>query len=296
MLCCLGAGAQEIDIFEPNDFVDPRERGAVFRQGGLGLGVSEPGPPFSVVRISGGGVSDYQWRTLSGDADLSFLHVAASHYWSDKQLNLKFTAFRGDDDSSLPSWRGTAQFGQYYGQYFRLPKGGAEADEKVEEERIATRLLFTWSVEDNPFTGDREAQRDESVNHEFGLQTDVRLPMPGGRKVDGSFIWMRRRIEAGSYIDRASYLYRFRERLRSNGRLHLNLSLGFGAERAGEWHCCLGRAVLTATFLVPRLDTGLNVAYAPTFSPGAAGRRTHHEFAIYLDRTVFARLADIAKQ
>lgn len=302
LLLCGTAAAQETDIFDPTDFVDPRERGAVFSRERWGFGITDPGRTFSIIRLYGGTVDDYQWRSVSSDADLSFLHATWSTYWSDKQFNLKTTFFDRRTDVPLPTWRATAQFGQYYGQYFRLPKNG---DEAAEEQRIATRLLLTWSVEDNPYLGSNTAPpqdgsgfsspRNERFNHEFGIQTDVRLPLPKRRAIDGSFIWMRRRVDAGHYIDRLSYLYRVNERLRSNGRLHLNAALGAGAEHTQAWHCCLARAVLTATFVIPWLDTGLNVAYAPTFSPSSEGRRTHHEVAFYLDRTVLAKLADVRK-
>jgi len=278
------AQAQELDIFDPNDFIDPRERGAVFRPGGLG--VTDPGAPFSLVRLYGGRVTDYQYRNASTDADLSFVHATASRYWGDHQLNLKLTSFHADDDAQLPTLRGTVQFGRYFGQYFRLRREGIDAAK--EEQRIAARVLFTWSTERSPFEG-----RDE-YNHEFGMETDIRLPLPRGRKIDGSIIWMRRRINRDEYVDRLSGLYRVRERLRSNGRLHFNADVGFGAERSAGWHCCLARAVMTARFVIPRIDTGLNVAYAPTFSPAGNGRRTHHEISVYLDQTLFAHLGQIA--
>ena len=148
------AQAQELDVFDPNDFIDPRERGAVFRPGGLG--VTDPGAPFSLVRLYGGRVTDYQYRNASTDADLSFVHATASRYWGDHQLNLKLTSFHADDDAQLPTLRGTVQFGRYFGQYFRLRREGIDAAK--EEQRIAARVLFTWSTERSPFEG-----RDESL-------------------------------------------------------------------------------------------------------------------------------------
>jgi hypothetical protein len=292
LLTCAAAYAQELDIFDPTDFVDPRERGAIFRPGGFGI--TDPGAPFSIVRAYTGRVTDYQWRNAPTDADLSFLHLTSSRYWGDHQLNLKLTAFHADQNAQLPSLRGTVQFGRYFGQYFRLRGDDTNAD--VEKRRIAGRVLFTVSTEKNPFLGDQSAVRRDEYNHEFGMEMDVRLPLLHARKIDGSFIWMRRRVDKNAYTDRFSYLYRLHERTRSNGRLHLNMDVGIGAERANGWHCCVTRAALTARFVIPLFDTGVNVSYAPTYSPaGADGRRTHHELAIYLDRTVFAHLADMPK-
>jgi len=290
LLASASAYAQELDIFDPTDFLDPRERGAIFRPGGLG--VTSPGAPFSIVRAYSGRVADYQWRNAATDADLSFLHLTATRYWGDHQLNVKLTAFHADDKAQLPPLRGTVQFGRYFGQYFRLR--GDAPDAVTEGRRIAGRVLFTWSAEENPFLNDQTTVRRDGYNHEFGMEMDVRMPLLRGRKIDGSFIWMRRRVDKNEYVDRVSYLYRLHERTRSNGRLHLNMDIGAGAQRANEWRCCLTRAVLTARFVIPRFDTGINLSYAPTYSPMSGdGRRTHHELAIYLDKTVFARLADI---
>jgi hypothetical protein len=291
LLCALSAAAQELDIFDPTDFIDPRERGTVFREGRFG--VEQAGQPFSLVRVYGGRVSDYQWRTTATDADVSFVHAAASFYRGARQLNVKLTRFHAEDEAKLPHYRATMQVGRYF-LSDPIAVQGLEAGA-----RISGRLLFTWSMEENPYRDDPTTARRDRFNHDFGLQADMRLPIPrvaGADHIDGSFLWLRRRIDEGTYVDRVSYLYRFRQRLRSNGRLRLNASLGGGAERTESWHCCAARAVVTASFTIPRIDTGINVAFAPTFSPASDGRRTHYEVAIYLDRTVLARLGDLAGQ
>jgi hypothetical protein len=287
---CATVRAQELDIFDPTDYIDPRERGGVFREGKIGL--SDPGPPFAVIRAYAGRVNDYQWHDTVTDADLWFAHVASSFYRGDKQLTVKFTAFHADQDANVPAYRGTVQLGQYF-LTRRLPIDDAPGDP-----RISGRVLVTWSAEENPFRDERSRGR---LNHDFGAQADLRLPLPirigTADHIDGSIVWMRRRLGDGDYVDRISYLYRFRQRLRSNGRLHLNAHLGLGTQRDETWRCCLARAVFTATFVIPRLDTGINVAFAPTWSRGIADRDVHkgmhNELAIYLDRTVLARLGDI---
>jgi hypothetical protein len=289
LLCAWNGRAQELDVFDPTDFLDPRERGAVFRD--AHLGVSEPGSPFSLVRVYGGRVTNYQWRTVTTEGDLSFVHATANFYRGDRQLNVKLTTFRPDGDTSLPNWRATVQLGQYVlGKPVQLLPS-------TEPVRVAGRVLATWSVEQNPFRDDPDAHRTDPLNHEFGLQADLRVPLPrpiaGLQKIDGSFIWMRRRLDAGNYVDRVSYLYRIRERLRSNHRLELNAAFGAGADRSdAAWHCCVGRAVLTASYAIPWIDASLNVAVAPTYTTRDT-RRIHTEYAIYLDRTVMARLANL---
>jgi hypothetical protein len=290
VLSAAAAFGQELDIFDPNDFIDPRERGAEFPE--RGLGVTKAGSPFAIVRLNGGYISDYQWSRTPVDADVAFLHVTSSLYHADKQLNLKLTAFRGNDDARIPSFRASTQFGLYFlSRLLPLKHTGHEP-------RISGRLMFTLSVEDNPFRDDPAAVRRDSANHEFGVQADLRLPLPvriaTADHIDGSFVWMRRRVDDGDYVDRATYIFRFRQRLRSNGRLRLNGHIAAGVQRNRTWECCLARAVFTATFVVPRLGAGINIAFAPTHTIGSRGdRRSHNEFAVYLDRTVFAHLSSI---
>ncbi|HVR37586.1 MAG TPA: hypothetical protein VMU84_00710 [Thermoanaerobaculia bacterium] len=279
-LVCATASAQEFDIFDANDFIDPRERGAVFTSGRIGT--VKPGNPFYIVRLYGGQVRSYQWRGAATHADPAFIHAAASFFRADKQLNVKVTTFKADENANLPSFRTTLQLGQYFLSDRENPK--------LDHPRIANRILVTWSMEQNPFRDDPGSTHRTAINHEFGVETDIQIA-----NVDGAFIWMRRRIDEHEYVDRVSYLYRFRERLRSNGRLHLAPTFGFSAERANGWKCCVARGILTATYIIPRIDTGFNVAFAPTWSPSTAdGRRVNYEFAVYLDRTVLVQLRDIA--
>ena len=286
LLFCSVAHAQELEVFDPIDFLDPRDRGAVFSD--RLFGVSEKGDPFVLTRVYAGHVDDYQWRTTATDANLTFVHLTSSFYHADKQLTVKLTGFRADDESNLPAYRATVQLGQYIaGKAFGVREDGTDS-------RVAGRILGTWSIEQNPFRNDPGVVRRDPVNHELGLQADLRMPLPRWiskrEKIDGSLIWVRRWIDDETYLDRLSYVYRFRERMRSNHRLQLNANVGFGAERTEGWHCCVMRVAVIAGYTIPRWDTRINVAFAPAFSPGSSGRRTHTELAVYVDRTLFARL------
>jgi hypothetical protein len=273
------AAAQEIDVFDPTDFVDPRIRDAIFQEDGFG--VRQKGMDFALVRISAGRVFDYQWRNASTKANPYFANLTSSFYRGDKQLNLKIAKFSADSETGIPTLRTTLQAGQYF----------LRGD-------IACRVLATWALERNPYDGSG-ATRRQSFNHEFGLQTDIQLRLPkpikGLDHIDGSLIWMRRHINEDTYVDRISYLYRFRERQKSNGRLQLNASLGFGAEHANGWQCCLARGVFTATYMIPRVNIGVNAAFAPSFAPAGGGRRSHRELALYLDGTIIAWMSDLVR-
>lgn len=285
ILCAAAAAAQEFDIYDPNDFIDPRVRGVVFDRGRFGI--LENGTDFTLMRVYAGSIFDYQWRATSTGADVKFLHLATAFYRGDTQFNLKLTGFDPHGTASIPTSRATLQGGKYF-VTGRNPEGGPDR-------RIAGRILLTWSVERNSQESEPGVDR---LHHEFGVESDVRLPLPFAKldSVDGSIIWMRRRIAERQYVDRVSYLYRLRERHRSNGRLQLNAGVGFGADHGDGWHCCLARGVFTATFIVPRINVGVNAAFAPTYGTAAGGgRRMRREVAVYLDRTLIAHVADVVR-
>jgi hypothetical protein len=272
-LLAASAVAQEFDIFDPNDFLDPRVRGASFNTTGLGL--SKEGDTFSSIRAYSGRVTDYQWRNQPTDIDLTFLHLAGSIYRGDKQFSLKFTGFDPDQGAEqLPRYRTTAQFGYYFATQSTVP--GRE-----DSQRVSGRLLFNYTFEDAATTSSGVRQHA----HEYGVEADayVRLgPVP----VMGSLVWTRRAAGESDTSDRVSYLYR-PPNLRFH---HLNLKavLGVGAEHSQSWHMGALRGVFTAGYELP-WDFTFNASYAPAYLPGLPNRRTYHELAIYVDRTILAR-------
>src|SRR5438552_6345622 len=144
LLCSAAALAQEFEIFDPNDFIDPRERGAVFAPTGMSL--VAPGNPFSVVRVYGGIVSNYQWRDTPSGADLSFAHLVWNRYRDNWQFNLKMTTYDVQEGAHLPWYRGTIQFARY----FAIPTNRALSVGARDEVRAAGRILVTGSLEQNP--------------------------------------------------------------------------------------------------------------------------------------------------
>jgi len=283
-LAC-SAAAQEFDIFDLNDFIDPRDRGAVFRP--EGWGVTNGGNPFGIIRAYTGGVADYQWRNLPTDTNVTFLHLTGSQYWSNKQVNVKLTSFGGPEGANLPRLRGTFQFGYYL-------TTEQPADEKgVRPPPVAVRYLVTYSIERNS-TGD-PARSDalQNVNHEFGLEADVQIALPqltenGPRSVTGSFVFVRRSLGDGNTIDRLTYVHREKEvQLRT---VNIATDIGVGGERDPDgWHWGAIRPMFLCTIPIPAMRSNINLTYAPTWVP-RTGRRLHHEFALFLDATLFSKL------
>lgn len=283
MLAIIAAAAvhaQELDIFEANDFIDPRERGAVFSKDGT-FGLVDPGEQFTIMRVFVGRiVNDYQWRNVQTETESNFVHLATSVYRGDKQFTAKLTSFHADDEARLPSYRGTLQFGQYF-----VTEAPAKLNvaEEADDVRIAGRYVATASLEHNPYDDGR------ALLYEYGLEA-TGYARKGRRSVAGSLVWMHRVVSEKQSIDRLTYFYRVGDRTYLNGRFRWNAYLGFGGERNDGWHWGATRAVLTGSVEIPALRTGLNVAYAPTFVPGRDRRNTYHEVAVFLDTTALRRL------
>ena len=290
LLCAAAAGAQEFEIFDPNDFLDPRERGAVFAPTGMKLLSS--GTPFSVVRVYGGIVSNYQWRDTPSGADLSFAHLVWNRYRDNWQFNMKLTTYDVEAGAHLPWYRGTIQFGRY----FALPTNRGMSVGAHDEVRAAGRILVTGSLEQNPLRA--TDVRARVVDHEFGVELDGYL-RTAKFATAGSVVWTRRIVDDGSYADRVVYFYRGPELTQFGNRLRFAANVACGGEHTDRWRWGSVRMIATTSVDLPtaggkRLGT-LNVAYGPSYLPGSPTQRTQRELAIYFDRTIMARLGPSPK-
>jgi hypothetical protein len=287
-LVTAAASAQEFDVFDLNDFLDPRERGAVF--GPRGYGMADDGNAYTTVRAYAGAIDDYQWRNVATENEIGFLHVAASHYWAAEQLNVKLTSMVGPAKASLPQYRAMLQYAHYVAT--DPPDAGVDGQQS---ERFAARYLVSWSIERDVLGTDEltpEERRklgklDTShVKQEFGIEADVMVRFRGKPRV-GSFVYVHRNVGDGETLDRFTYVLRTGDARIKTTRL--SASVGFGVERSDGWHFGAIRPVFL--YAIPlKLTSGmLNFSYAPSFVPGAA-QQLHHELGIFIDQTVFSRL------
>ena len=305
LLTAASALAQDFEIFDPSDFIDPRERGAVFDATGSSL--TNPGRSFSVARFYGGAVHDYQLRDTPSKANVDFSHVTFNHYRGTQQYTLKFTGYHTDSGIALPQWRGTFQFGKYVAIPANHESAGAE-----DEVRAAGRILFTGTLQKNPlnaatppptnFIGDNATfttytpPRSRRFDHEFGIQIDSYLNLGHGHAATGSLVWSRRTVTDGHYADRVFYFYRGPEVVLRDSNIRLTTDVGFGAQHDDGWHLGATRLIGVLAIDLPELSgirTGsVDVAFGPTYIPGPATQRhTYREAAVYYHTTLFARLA-----
>lgn len=285
LLCAAAGRAQEFEIFDPNDFIDPRERGAVFAP--TGMSILSPGSPFSIVRVYGGRVTNYQWRDTPTSAEVTFAHVVWNRYRDNRQFNLKLTTYDVERGTRLPWYRGTIQVARY----FALPTDRGMKVGAGDSVRAAGRILFTGSLEQNPLRG--TSVRSRVVDHSFGAELDGFLRTTKF-STSGSLVWTRRIVDNGSYADRVVYYYRGPQITQLDDRLRFSADLACGGDHTDRWRWGAVRLIATTSIDLPtaagkRLGT-VNLAYGPSYFPGSPTGRTHRELAIYLDRTIMAHL------
>ncbi|HKO57611.1 MAG TPA: hypothetical protein VJ276_17185 [Thermoanaerobaculia bacterium] len=274
-----GAAAQEFDVFELSDFVDPRLRGGLFD--GSGIRMVERGNTYDIARVFAGGVSKYEWLGTPSEKPVGFVRVTNSLYSGPAQVNVNFTALGARGDARIPRYRGNVQLALYRAQNVRLRKD-------AEDDQIVSRYLVTLAVEQYAARDPDNAPTalDGSRQYEFGSEMDVRLPL---RRFDilGTVVYLNRRAEDGHRLQRLTYLYRLNEL--TFHKLRINAILGFGSERTDRWHWADFRPALRVSMPIEWLDGSVHVAYAPTIST-SGGVRTVHETAIFIDHTFVSHL------
>lgn len=290
LLLVLPAAAQEFEIFDPNDFIDPRERGAVFTPDGFHL--EKEGDRFSIIRAYVGRVTDYQWRETPTNTNVTFVHLVWGRYQANHQFNVKLTLFNVGREAGVPRVRTTVQFARYFAIPVQSHSVGTN-----DPVRFGGRLLFSGALEENPLRRIAGQSSRRLFDYEGGVELDSYLRVSNHlhkRWKDlsalGSFVWARRSIENHKFADRFIYYYRGPELMVFHELVRLSPNAGGGAEHTvGHWHGAV-RLVANAAIAIPHFEGSLNFTYAPTYLPGREGKRTFNEFGIYIDRTLMAHV------
>lgn len=279
VFCAVPAGAQEFDVFDFNDFLDPRLRGAEYA--GNGNTIVQPGDDVQILRITTGIIRNYQWHNRPTEEEARFLHFAHSIYRGRNQWTGKLTALDGDGDSTVPRYRGTLQWGTY-----RLQKAKLSTD--LEPQKIASRFLISATIEENRYKNVLIG-RTRDYNTELGLQADVSLPLPRGRSVMGSLVYMTRDMGELGGAQRLTYFYRIDDR-RIGEHLQFGATFGVGGEKTDKWHWGATRIGLLGAAELPWVGGTMNVVWTPTYVPGARERNVFHEVAVFFDRTLLTSI------
>ncbi len=271
------AGAQEFDIFELSDFVDPRVRGAAFAPDGWRT--AQSGNPFLVSRISLGAISDYYWRTTPTGANVGVLHKTTSLYWGANQLNLKLTHLKTRNENALlPTNRGVIQFARYTAR----PDRSAQAKDGPPAV-IVSRYLFGMAMEESPDVLEN-SEGHRAMNYELAAELDVRLPLTDFL---GTVSYVKRFAGEGQSTERVAYVYHTGHR--EYRQVAVDMNLAVGAEKTNGWRWGDVRPIVHLRVPIDKVGTVLHAAYAPTVS-FEGGFEVRHEVALFLDRAIFARV------
>lgn len=276
LLIAAAANAQEFDIFEISDFVDPRLRGTEYGEDGLRTVTA--GYPFLVSRVSVGAIRDYYWRTAPTGANVAVFHDVTSFYWGANQLNLKLTHLRTqEDDSIIPKSRGVLQYARYTAR--TQPAGENEEEPSV----FVSRYMVGLAVEESPDALE-DLKGHRSVNYELAAELDVRLPLTG---ILGTISYVKR--YAGESYSTQRFAYVLHSGLYNYRGVRFDMNLAFGAQKTETWRWGDLRPTFHARVPLDKVGTVVHLAYSPTIS-FEGGFDHRHEVALFLDRAIFARV------
>lgn len=288
------AAAQQRPIFDPDDFVDPREHERVF---------------FISRLVAGGALNFVDDYRPTGD-DLGFIFLTNSLYFSDFQLDYKRTETFGGEklhvqkcgcasgiyfptppsDDAMPSAppggaKDTLQFAFY------RPKGNGKSSP------IMLRYRLTLSRQQINTTVTSASTR-EVVERLSGHESALGLDADTHFRVRGYDIWgslqFARTVRSGTTQDRSQnelvYVSRLPGRTAGPILLRATLAVG-GVSGRGASGINLVNPYVEALWHHRRTDAHFHLVYSPVvMRTGVEGWRTSHQLALFVERTLFAKL------
>lgn len=294
LLVAASAAAQQRPIFDPDDFVDFRQRdGTVF-----------------VSRLVLGGavgfVDDY--RPLHQNT--GFLHLANSLYLGHVQFDYKHSEVVGKDTpvsmclcngkpiyfptppspdsvpaAPPPGRKETMQFAWY------RRAGGGPAQPSV-------MLRYRLSLSQQPVATDITAiatgktSRMSGRERSIGLDADIFFPI-AGHDVWGSLLYART-VRTGTTDNREqnalAYMSRFPGMAFRKVLLRATLTVG-GVSGRGASGLNIVNPAFEAFWHHPGTDVNVHLVWSPLAArSGAEGWQTHHQIALFVDRALYVKL------
>jgi hypothetical protein len=307
LVAALDARAQELSIFDVNDFVDPRELGAVATERGTFLC---PCSRMLISRLITGWDREFVNISRPTPFDVAFAHLATSYYRGAMQYNVKMSAIR---DVHLPSNQPTAVDTRDVPRHAltlqaaRYRARGAKG--KAARVEITWRMTHYHQPARRVIAGPGPETRTEHytrslIDHEYGIEYDLAIPI-FRRAFLGSLSYTALGGEhptLTSSADRSRIAYTQRFPNFSVGPLRLETSFMAAIFGDGIRFKRFGQATIrpSAQVSVPIGSTGVNlsVRYSPSFTlhrpprhvGGGYDWNDAEELAIFVDRVVFARV------
>jgi len=261
--------AQELEMFEDDDFINPKELRGSSVSGGIGA------ERFFGSRLYGGFDRDYQSRNDFTPGSVEFLKSANNLYYnlfgSDFQTNVKLTALLHEGRDDIPDVKGRIQQAIYFSH---------TAEDSAQE---ALRCQVSW---------DFQKRRDLGLTNEFGFTVEsgnalafVNLYATGGLM----YVW-KPAVHEHYFSVTAQVPVKSWE----NGS-NILLGIGGSVENDGFVKALFKSldkftviCAISAEIDVRAINSVLHLAYLPSYSNDR--RSWNHEAGIYLDVPIYGGL------
>jgi hypothetical protein len=255
--------AQGFEIFEVDDFVDPKE---------LRLRGTEESMEFFASQLYGGIGHNYQFRNEPVKQTFEFLQSANSFYYdmfgAGFQTNMKLTGLLSNGGHDIRSVKARLQEAIYF-----LSSSYTHGEQAI-------RLQFSWDI-------DKQANRD--LIHELSMGTDFGLQLPTGGYAIGGVMYAWRGSDHRHFFSASA---RIPVKYWDDGS---NLRLGVGGAVEGEgFFKTLSRSIsmifieASVEIQLPFLRSSLHIAYVPSYNFDRTN--SNHEVIAFLDVPLFSRL------
>jgi hypothetical protein len=289
------AAAQQRPIFDPDDFLDPRDHA------GMAVFI-----PRLVMGVALNSINDY--RPLKDD--VGFIHIANSLYIKRYQFDYKHSEVRGKDESATyvcgcdppiyfptppppnatpaaptPGAKDTVQAAGYYS----VPSGSIEPP-------VMLRVRVSWSRQNldtklRDFSTNEIISRSSGREQSLGVDADTYVRI-AGRGIYGSLVFART-SRSGTIDDREqnelTYTSRFPGVAVKDVLLRAMLTVGGVSDRGGT-AINIVTPYLEAFWHHAGTRANLHVVYSPQSTRSGNGWETHHQIAIFVDRALFVKL------
>jgi len=304
-LSAAAVSAQEIDVFDINDFVNPRQLGAVVRPNGA---LACPCNQALVATLVGGGVHDYVDGLRPTGADVRFAHLATSYYAGLWQVNVKATAFENESTVEVPARKYSLQLGRYYAfGHNDPPVLRAQLNySRIEYRRTTAGSSIAPATAYNAY--DRELGAEIDVSFRRFAGSFVYLDdQPPGHGHGGAAPLHRTRIgfnhrlprwNVGGFgvdVSAAAGVYRYRDRAPQPPELPPVIISPPPPPPpvvpATNWtRLTFFPSVEVTSPSIPKLDLRVHVRYEPRVQQIPGSWQTSHQVSVFIDRVLIAKV------
>jgi hypothetical protein len=263
--------AQDLDVFDSDDFVDPEILQVVVDGKTTSAG-------FFATYVSSGYISDYQNRSTFTQESPLFVRLANSVSYKNFQASFKVVSLDGESEKALFRNKFTLE-GDYYFKLDAVPSGSAGGP--AEAVPFSNRLRIAWDQY-------RREKGEISSAVTCGLDFTAGSLLPG-QVMRIEYTWVNAsRSDDGSNRHYLSLNYRSPLQAFENGSKIL-VGFGVGAERTLR-QVRLGavRTELAFEFPLFTSESKLRLTYAPSYQLNQG--RSNQELSLLFSPPTFARL------